>query len=81
MLEVKEQFMGSNRRAKFKEIGERRVSRAIEAIRLVGNLANKSNYDYTDEDVKQLTRALQDALQNVKAKFSGSSKKKNFKFK
>ena len=73
--------MGSNRRAKFKEIGERRVSRAIEAIRLVGNLANKSNYDYTDDDVKQLTRALQDALQNVKAKFSGSAKKKNFKFK
>ena len=57
--------MGSNRRAKFKEIGERRVGRAIEAIRLVGNLANRSNYDYTEDDVKQLTRALQDALQNV----------------
>ena len=73
--------MGSNRRAKFKEIGERRVSRAIEAIRLVGNLANRSNYDYTEDDVKQLTRALQDALQNVKAKFADNTKKKGFKFK
>ena len=67
--------MGSNRRAKFKEIGERRVSRAIEAIRLVGNLANRSNYDYSEDDVKQLTRALQDALQNVKAKFADNTKK------
>ena len=73
--------MGSNRREKFKEIGEKRVTKAVEAIRLVGNLANKSNYDYTEEDVKQLTRALQDALQNIKAKFSDSTKKKGFKFK
>ena len=32
----------SNKRAKFVELAEKRVNRAIQSIKLVGNLANKT---------------------------------------
>tara|TARA_Y100000768_G_C23893605_1_gene641395 strand:+ start:195 stop:416 length:222 start_codon:yes stop_codon:yes gene_type:complete len=73
--------MGSGRRKRFLDLATQRVSRAENAIRLVGNLANKSNYEYTDSEVKQIITALQDALQGVKVKFKSSSKKKGFQFK
>jgi hypothetical protein len=73
--------MGSGRRKRFLDLATQRVDRAENAIRLVGNLANKSNYEYTDSEVKQIITALQDALQAVKVKFKSSSKKKGFQFK
>jgi hypothetical protein len=36
--------MGSGRRKRFLDLATQRVDRAENAIRLVGNLANKSNY-------------------------------------
>jgi len=46
-------------RAKFVELAEKRVTRAIKDIRLIGNLSNKSNYSYTDQDVRKIIRALE----------------------
>ena len=73
--------MGSDRRKRFLDLATQRVDRAENAIRLVGNLANKSNYEYNESEVKQIITALQDALQAVKVKFKSSSKKKGFQFK
>ena len=41
-------------REKFVELAEKRVSKALKDIKLIGNLSNKSNYDYQDQDVKNL---------------------------
>lgn len=59
-----------NARDKFVHLAEKRVVRAIHAIRLVGNLSNRSNYSYTEEDAKKIIRALQTALDEMKTKFS-----------
>jgi len=59
-----------NAREKFVQLAEKRVVRAIHAIRLVGNLSNRSNYSYTEEDAKKIIRTLQTALDEMKAKFS-----------
>jgi hypothetical protein len=56
-------------RKKFVTLAEKRVTRAINDIRLVGNLSNRSNYKYTDEDAKKIYRALRDALEEMKARF------------
>lgn len=62
--------MARDRRAKFVEIAQNRVRRAIDQLRLIGNLANKSNYDYTEEDARKIVKALQGELDALKAKFS-----------
>jgi transcription elongation GreA/GreB family factor len=56
-------------RAKFVELAEKRVCRAIKDIRLIGNLSNKSNYSYTEEDVRKITRALEAEVKKLKQRF------------
>ena len=65
----------SSKRDKFVSLAEKRVSKALKDIELVGNLSNRMSYDYSDKDVKQIFRALNAAVADAKAKFSPSSEK------
>ena len=56
-------------RQKFVELAQKRVNRTIKDIRLIGNLSNRSNYDYTDDDVKKIHSALKSALDEMKKRF------------
>ena len=56
-------------RKKFVELAEKRVRRALKDIKLIGNLSNRSNYVYTEDDVKKIVKALQGALNEMKARF------------
>jgi len=58
-----------DRREKFIDLAEKRVNRAIGQIKLIGNLSNRSNYSYTDEDVAKIYRALKRSLDEMKARF------------
>jgi len=57
-------------RAKFVELAEKRVVRAIKDIRLIGNLSNKSNYSYTDEDVRKIISTLDKEIKNLRHRFA-----------
>jgi ABC-type Fe3+-hydroxamate transport system substrate-binding protein len=63
-----------NKRKKFEDIAVRRVNRVIKEIRLIGNLSNRSSYDYSEEDVKKIVKALQREVDAVKARFEGPGK-------
>jgi hypothetical protein len=63
--------MARDRRAKFIELANNRVNRTLRDMRLIGNLSNKSAYDYNEEDVRRIIRALQRELESVKARFGG----------
>ena len=54
---------------KFKKLAENRVNNAIKYIRLVGNLSNKSNYQYTDEQVKRIFQELNTEVDSALQKF------------
>ncbi|PZN92976.1 MAG: hypothetical protein DCF30_22340 [Hyphomicrobiales bacterium] len=69
-----------DRRKKFVELAEARVSRAMKDIRLIGNLANKSAYEYTDEDVRRIFRALQKEFDSAKSRFTGDAGGKDAEF-
>jgi hypothetical protein len=56
-------------RRKFVDLATKRVRRAIKDLRLIGNLSNRSNYVYTDEDAKKIYRTLMVELNNMKARF------------
>jgi hypothetical protein len=63
-----------DKRKKFEDIAVRRVNRVIKEIRLIGNLSNRSSYEYSDEDVRKIVKALQRELEAVKARFEGPGK-------
>jgi len=62
-------------RKKFVELARKRVSRALKDIQLIGNLSNRSNYDYTEEDVAKIIKALSDEVSACRKKFEVGIKK------
>lgn len=56
-------------RERFVTLAEKRVARAIKDMRLIGNLSNRSNYTYSDEDVRKIVKALESELANMKKRF------------
>jgi hypothetical protein len=62
-----------DKRQKFVELAEARVTRAIRDIRLIGNLSNRSAYSYTDEDVRKIFRTLQKGFEAARGKFGGET--------
>ncbi|MDA7642016.1 hypothetical protein N8720_04260 [Candidatus Marinimicrobia bacterium] len=70
-----------DREDKFVILAEKRVQKALKALRLVKNLANKNNYTYTDKDANKISRALLHEVQNVRVAFrkGGKSTDEDFK--
>lgn len=62
-----------DRRERFVALAEARTDKALNAMRLLGNLSNKSNYEYSDADVAQIVKALETELRAMKAKFTEAS--------
>jgi uncharacterized small protein (DUF1192 family) len=73
----------SEKRDNFIRLAEGRVTRAIESIRVIGNLSNRSNYEYSEEEVKKIISVLQSEINDLKSQFAPKGKKtaKNFKLK
>lgn len=61
-------------RERFVSLANSRVGAAIKQLRLVGNLSNRKNYQYSAEDATKIVKALQRELDDVKAKFKGEQK-------
>ena len=58
-------------REKFVRLANKRVTNAINAIRIVGNLSNRSNYSYTEADVEKIFKTLNNELRSCRQRFSG----------
>ena len=64
---------------KFKRLAERRVNVILDRLRLLGQLADKKNYNYTDAQVSRIFRAIDSELKATKSKFQdGSANRKQF---
>lgn len=66
---------------KFKELAEKRVTETVKKINLIANLSNKNNYEYTDEQAKQIIDRLEEEIKILKTKFSEESKHRSTEFK
>lgn len=64
----------------FKRLASIRTNNAIKNIRLLGNLSNKHNYVYGEDDYKRVFTSLEEELKLAKSKFLISlSKRKKFR--
>ena len=68
------------KREKFIRLAESRVNKALNDIRLIGNLSNKNNYDYDQADVNKIISTLEQEVRSVKKKFE-TVQQNNKKFK
>lgn len=67
------------KRERFIKIAENRTNKIISTLKLLGNCANKSNYSYTDDEIKKIFVAIEQELKNTKLKFNeANSTKKDF---
>lgn len=60
-------------RERFVALANKRVEAAIQQLRLVGNLANRRNYQFNEAEARKIVKALQGALDDVKDKFKGDA--------
>lgn len=67
--------MTETRHQRFERIATKRVNRILNDLRLLGNLSNKSSYDYFDEEINKVFSAIDFQLRIVKARFMGRGKK------
>jgi hypothetical protein len=73
-------FMSESKKEKFARLAIKRVNRAINELRLVGNLANRSHYDYSDEDVRRICRALEEEMRAMRSRFESRSPARDTEF-
>lgn len=67
------------KRDKFVRLAEKRMENILKGIGLLGNLANTSNYEYTDADLSKIVRTLKNAVADLERVYSGSHKNTKFK--
>lgn len=64
---------GESKADKFRRIGTPRINNAIKTIGLLESMANKGQYEYTDEQRRVIEQNLDTAVQRVKDAFAGKS--------
>lgn len=72
--------MAETRRDRFLRLANQRVNRALKTLSLIGNLSVRSNYDYREDDVRVIFKALEDELKAVKARFDNAPSKRKDTF-
>lgn len=71
----------SSKRERFLEVGEARTNAVLDRIRVLGNCANRSLYDYEEEEVNKIFKTLQNFLDETKSKFMIQRRKRKERFK
>lgn len=68
----------AKKRAAFLRLAEKRTNVVLDKIRILSNCANPYAYEYTDEDIQKMFRAIEQELKAAKAKFQ-NHRKREFK--
>ena len=64
----------AKKRQRFVDLAKQRVTKAVAAIELIGKLSNRTHYEYTNNDIAIITKALADATDHVLRAFRNQGK-------
>jgi hypothetical protein len=59
-----------NKRDKFIQLAEARVNKTLKDLQLIGNLSNRSAYEFNEADVRKIFAALQKGFDTAKGRFT-----------
>jgi bifunctional pyridoxal-dependent enzyme with beta-cystathionase and maltose regulon repressor activities len=65
-----------NKRERFKRLAVCRTNEVLKKLRVLGNCANRSAYEYTEEEVNKIFFEIERNVKAVKSRFSYSRDKK-----
>jgi len=68
-----------DKNAKFVDLANKRVRRAIKLIQLISNLSG-NNYTYTDDQAEQIVRALEKEVKSLRHSFMNQNGKESKEF-
>lgn len=61
--------ISENKRERFKRLGVYRTNEVLKKLKVLGNCANRSAYEYSEEEVNKVFSEIDRALKETKAKF------------
>ena len=65
----------------FIRLATKRVSSVLRSLRILGNCSNRSNYEYSTEQIDSMYESISESLDSIIAKFTPSKKEQeSFKF-
>ena len=67
--------MNSTKHANFRRLAKSRGERVLKDLRLLGNLSNKNNYEYTDSEISAIFSAIEEELRIAKLGFRKNKKR------
>jgi len=57
------------RRERFERLATYRTNEILKKLKILGNCANRSAYDYTEKDINKIFSEIERKIREVKAKF------------
>ena len=63
-----------SKRDAFRRLATQRTNNVLDRLRVLGHCSNPHLYEYSDEDVKRIFKAIDAELRAIKAKFQNSSR-------
>jgi len=69
--------LAESKHDKFVRVAENRTNKIINMIRLLGNCSNKSTYEYSETEVKNIFNAIEAELKMAKSRFQVADSKES----
>uniref|UniRef100_A0A7C5UTV2 Uncharacterized protein n=1 Tax=candidate division CPR3 bacterium TaxID=2268181 RepID=A0A7C5UTV2_UNCC3 len=73
---VKEKILRENRHDRFLRLASQRTQAVLDKMRVLGNCSNPYLYEYSEEEVKRIFKAIEEELKALKLKFNRINGKK-----
>ena len=63
-----------SKQQRFRRLATQRTNAVLHRLQILGHCANPQLYDYSEEDVRKIFRAIESEVKAMKAKFSNSGR-------
>lgn len=68
--------MNTTKEERFKRLAQLRANRILKDLKLLGNLSNRNNYAFSEQDTKVIFNAIKDELRTTEMKFENKERKR-----
>lgn len=70
------------KRDRFVNVAGRRVQKVLDSLDSLSKCANRNNYDFTEEDISKMTKAIKEKVRLLESAYTSNAKitKNSFKF-
>ena len=65
---------------RFRNVAAKRVQKVLDSMESLSRCANRNNYEYSDEDVNKLLKAIKEQMRTLELSFTEKSKGKSKTF-